>query len=364
MNPEHKNNNNLIIVLLSVMIVVLVIWITISMKSTSIIRNVDIDMEKYATLSKEELESEKLRQEIRGLTIEANVQVTPLQRLSSYATSITAIVAVVAALITIWKQISEQKNARQQREVESLRNLDTKFTAIIKDLSSDNISIEVTAIVMLLTFLRKEYSFFHDQVFEVILAHLKIDHDLKVYRLLIRAFEKAIRVKVEKNRTEGILEHLDLTNAYLYNVDLRGLNLTGADIAFATLRDADFSDAILFRVKGIEAELQDCNFIKADLQEARLDFTDVENAHFGGATLISTTFKNANLKYAKFYDARMQSAHLENSDLRGARFDGANINDAYFIGANMTGETLTSIKNAKNWHKAHFDERTKRKLGI
>ncbi len=67
-------------------------------------------------------------------------------------------------------------------------------------MSSDNISLEVTAIVMLLTFLREEYSFFHEQVYEVILAHLKIDHDMKVYRLLIRSFEKAIRVKVEKNQ--------------------------------------------------------------------------------------------------------------------------------------------------------------------
>jgi uncharacterized protein YjbI with pentapeptide repeats len=365
MNSERRSNNQtLLIILLSAVIVILMIWVGFSIKSKSIIRNVDIDMETYATLTKEELENAKLQQEIRNLVIQNNIEVTPLQRLSSFADNITAIIAIAGAFIAIWKQIKEQENARRQREAESLRNLDTKFTSIIKDLSSDNISIQVTAIVMLSTFLKEEFSSFYNQVYEVIIAHLKINQNMQARRLLIQTFEKAIRLKLKKNQESETLECLDLTNAYLYNADLRRLDLTCADIAFADLRDADFTDGNLFRVKGIEANLKNCHFINTNLQEGRLDYAIGENAHFGGAKLISATLKHANLKYAKFYDAKLQSAHLENSDLRGARFDGANINDAYFIDADMTKETLTSITKAKNWRKAHFDDRTKRKLGI
>ncbi len=356
---EGKHKNTLIIALLAVMSILLLIWIILSVRSTALVRETEQGIEDLLAMGSDELSNEKLRQEIRNLIIENNQLVSPWQQISSYATVFTVIVAIIGAFTTIWKQFSEQQRDREQREAESMRRLDEKFSSLVQDLGSDNTSLKVSAVVSLLTFLKEEYAQFHEQVYLVLLANLKIKQDLQVNRLLIRAFEKALQLKLEGKPPS---ESLDLTHTCLYHIDLSKLDLTSADMAFADLQSASFRGTKLFRVKGYQTKFTKATFTGADLGEARLMESDLESAHLHNTTLVASNLKKTNLKCAQFYGAKMQSAHLEGADLRGACFEQANLNDAYFNGATFDQNALRSIIKAYHWQKAYFDEDVKEKL--
>ncbi len=314
-----------------------------------------------ATSSKEgmtqsELEVEKLRQEIRQLEIENQRLDSPWETLSSYGTFLTAIVAVAGVFVTIWKQFLERQRDREQREAESRRRVDEKFSSIIADISSDNTSLQVSATISLMTFLREEYADFHEQVYLILLANLKVKHKLQVNRLLIQAFAKAIRLRMTSSESEDHLGEYDLTNTNLYRIDLSDMDLRNVDVAFAEMELANLERANLFRMKGYETNFKKAQFTDANLIEARLVKAILEEAHFHRVNLISATLKETNLQGAQFFQAKLQSAHLENADLRGARFEEANLNDTYFYGANFNAPALQSICRAYHWENAHFDD--------
>ena len=307
-------------------------------------------------MSQIELESEKLRQEIRQLEIENNRLNSPWQTVSSYITLITAAVAVAGVFVTLWKQFSERERDREQRESESRRRLDEKFSTIVANMGSENSSIQVSAAISLMTFLRDEYTEFHEQVYLILLANLKLKHNRQVNRLLIQAFEKAIRLKLETIRKLHDSQGLDLTDTNLYRIDLSGLDLSNIDIAFAELNLANLKSTILYRVKGFETNLEKARLTDAILNEARLAKANLEDAHLHRANLVSSNLKETNLRGAQFFQAKLQSAHLENADLSGAKFEQADLNDTYFQGAKFNLPTLKSICKAYNWENAHFDD--------
>ncbi len=351
-----------LVILLVILAVMLAIWIGLMVRSTYQVQETEKGIEHLEAMTKAELEAEYLRQDTRQLMIENNQLVSPWQQISSYATVFTVIVALLGVFTTIWKQFSEREQDREQREAESIRQLDEKFSSIIGDLGSDSPSLKVSAVVSLMTFLRDEYSQFHEQVFLVLLANLKIKQNLQVNRLLIQAFEKALRLKLKWILDSGSEETLDLTHALLYRIDLSGLDLSSADIAFADMQLANFRETTLYRVKGYQVNLCKAKFTNANLEEARLNEAILEYAHFHDVFMVSATLKNAKLKCAQFYNASLQSAHLEGADLRGACFEQANIDDAYFNGAVFTKDTLISITKAYHWQDAHFDDEIKIEL--
>jgi uncharacterized protein YjbI with pentapeptide repeats len=313
-------------------------------------------------MDKASLETEKLRQEVTQLQIENENATSPLQKYSSYATLLTAIVAVVGVFVTIWKQFTERQRDREQRETESRRRLDEKFSSIIADIGSDNSSLQVSATVSLMTFLRDEYKEFHEQVYLILLANLKLKHNLQVNRLLIQAFEKAIRLKINTLPKDNDLEGLDLTNLNLYRIDLSNIALKNVDFAFSELELANLEETNLFRVKGYKTNFRKAQFTDAILTEARLAKANLENAHLHRTNLVSSNLKETNLRGAQFYQAKLQSAHLENSDLKGAQFYEANINDAYFNDAKIDAQAKRSIIKAYQWKLAHFDEKVMNEL--
>ncbi len=356
---EGKQKNTLIIALLAVLSILLLIWIILSVRSTALVRETEQGIEALLAMESDELTNEKLRQEIRNLIIENNQLVSPWQQISSYATVFTVIVAIIGAFTTIWKQFSEQQRDRAQREAESMRRLDEKFSSLVQDLGADNTSLKVSAVVSLLTFLKEEYAQFHEQVYLVLLANLKIKQDLQVNRLLIRAFEEALRLKLEKGPPS---ESLDLTHTCLYHADLSKLDLTAADMAFADLESASLRGTKLFRLKGFQTKFTKATFTDANLGEARLNEAIMEFAHLHNANLVAADLKETNLKCAQFYGAKLQSAHLEGADLRGACFEQANLDDTYFYEAVLDSQALRSIVKAYQWPMAHFDEKIKEKL--
>lgn len=305
-------------------------------------------------MTQDKLEAEKLRQEIRKLEIENRRLNSPWETLSSYATLLTAIVAVAGVFVTIWKQFLERQRDREQREAESRRRIDEKFSSIIADIGSDNTSLQVSATISLMTFLRDEYAEFHEQVYLILLANLKVKHKLQVNRLLIQAFSKALRLRIAS--ADDPLEEYDFTNTNLYRIDLSGMALKNVDVAFAELELANMERSNLFRMKGYETNFKKAQFTDAKLIEARLAKANLEEAHFHRANLVAATLKETNLQGAQFFQAKLQSAHFEKADLRGARFEEADLNDTYFTGATFNTPALQSICRAFHWEQAHFDD--------
>ena len=322
---------------------------------------------EVANQTQQKLQEEKLRQEIRKLRLENDKADSIWGQLLSLGTLLTALATVTGACVTFWKYIDERSRQqtldRQQRETESLRRLDEKFTAVVGNLGAESSSIQASAAVSIISFLKPEYQSFHEQAFMILQANLKIDHPEAVKDLLEAAFEKALHLRVQSAQEKGQPLKPDLSRIYLVRADLSGgLDLTEADLGFAQLRGANLTEANLFRVRGMEVNLEKARLSRANLSEARLRKAHCQAAQFHEANLVAVDLKEADLRKVQFFQARLQSAHLEQADLTGAKFEEAELNDTYFIGAKMDGNTLKSIFKAKNWQKAHFDEAVKGKL--
>jgi hypothetical protein len=265
------------------------------------------------------------------------------------AALVTAAVAVAGVVITVWAQLVQQAGERR-------RQLDERFTGIIAELGSKSAAVQAGAAVSIISYLAPEYRRLHDQVFLVLLANLKLNHGEALNRLLVAAFERAMRVCVPEIRKRTPDFELDLSHSNLYRAELAGLDLSGADLGHAKLRAADLSGSNLRRAQGWEVDLSKARISRAELPEARLRKANLNGCQAHEANLMSARLEETDSSEAEFYRARLQSAHFEDADLRGARFEQADLNDTYFNGARLDERALKSIAKARNWRKAHFDE--------
>ena len=363
MSPEARNRLKWVAVPFMLVLTLLVISLLVILKPSWEQQSSVFVNDQLQSMNQQELQNERLRQEILKLQLENKKRNSFWELLPSYATIITTLVAVIGVFVTIWRQINERELDRKQREDESLRRLDERFTSIVSNLGSESAAIQAGAAVSILTFLKPEYMVFHNQVFMLLLANLKIQHSDAVNKLLIGAFEKAIRIHWQSLRKQDEQFELDLSRAHLDRIDLSNTDLTGADLGFTELGHANLTDAVLFRARGFGAQLEKARLSRANLNEARFREANFRGAQFHGSNLVAADLKETDLEEAQFYQARMQSAHLDKAKLRGAKFEQANLSDAFFYGADLNEYTLRSILKAFNWQKAHFDEDVKAKLG-
>jgi uncharacterized protein YjbI with pentapeptide repeats len=324
------------------------------------------------TETRQELENNKLRQETIKLRLENQKLSSPWVLLLEYGPLLTALVAVGGFIFTFWKQIAEnqrqgrldytqREHDRQQQRDELQHKLEEQFSAIITNLGSESSSLQASAAVQIMGFLRPEYRNFHAQAFLILYANLKVQHNQNLQqnrtlgKLLVSAFEQAIRTQVSNRVPQNSLTPIDLSRSYLNRAQLQNLDLTAADIAFSDLRGANLTGTSLFRVRGYAVHLEKARLSRATLGEARLRKAFLNDTQFHEANLIAADLREANLSKAQFQQAKMQSAHLDRADLTGARFEHADLNDTFFFGATIPTATLKSILKAKNWKKAHYD---------
>lgn len=295
-------------------------------------------------------ETEKIEAEIgqsTGLRGFVAVVAAPL-------TGFAAILAIGVSLIGLWR---EQRNQRRQREDAQRQQTEQKFASALLSLGSEQEGVQAGAAVSMLTFLEPQHRALHAQARWAILANLKVKHSLVVHRLLVHAFEKAVRGH------ELEPSDLDLSDAFLSGADLRGHNLEGARLERADLSEANLGGASLRNVKGRCAVLARATVTgKADLFNARLMEAKGARANFGGANLVNAHFEEGDFEKAVFAGCRLQAAHLEGARLHGARFEGANLADTYFLGADLDQSCLETIAKAENWTKAHFSPATLTRL--
>lgn len=323
--------------------------------------------------SLKQLESAKLRQEIKKLEIENQKLGNNWSTIIGLAPFLTSVVALFGVFITLWKHLSEQSRQRdldrKNLEDDRIRRFNDKFNSIVENLGSDSPAIQASAAVSIQTFLKPEYLEFHDQVFMILMANLKVQHSDVIRQLLTAGFEKAIRVKSEliASENEKIEEKdekiiLDLSGCILDHADMSKINLGWANLRGASLQHANLKESCLIRVRADGANLECLKGTGVDLEKARLKGANLSGAVFRDANLKWVHLEEANLSNCKFEHSLLQGAHLENSVLTGAHFEQANLNNVFFVGAELDITSMTSIVKAYNWRKAHFDPDIREKL--
>ena len=211
------------------------------------------------------------------------------------ASLITALAAVVGVIVTVWRQLAQQAADRRLR-------LDDKFTSIVAELGGQSTAIQASAAVSITNFLKPRYRDFHEQVLMVLLVNLKLDRTDVVNSVLIKGFEKAIRMRLRSAGGSGAQSRqglsyrgyyraasslfvtafrkamripakpardrdaqsgVDLSHCNLYRADLSGLGLSNADLGFTRLQGANLTGADLSRAQGWRANLRGLDMIRA-----------------------------------------------------------------------------------------------------
>lgn len=306
------------------------------------------------------LEQQKLRAEIRQLELQNESDSGWKEGLSTWVAPATAAAALIGALVAGFGFIHQRGLDRDQRERESVRRLDERFSAILADLGATNQAVQAGAGVSLLTFLRPEQDAYHRQVRLVTLANLKVRQgDDPVVGLLVTVLEQALRTPAPLEPAE-----VDFDRAYLKDADLSGLDLRSATLVEANLKGADLRNVKLRGVRGYKAILEGAYLAGTDADLAGADFDEVQapRAVFHEADLTSAKFRKASLAGARFESARLQSAHFDDADLRGARFQNADVNDTFFPGATLDEPTLRTLLNARHVWDAHYSPEVEAEL--
>ena len=361
------------VLMLSRKIINLILLVSIALGATLTVSFAEERLPSTLAESREQLELAKLRQEIRKLEIENKKLRNEWDTIVGLAPFLTSVVALLGVFITLWKHLSEQSRQRdldrKNIEADRIRRFNEKFNAVVGNLGSESPAFQASAAVSIQTFLKPEYSEFHDQVFMILLANLKVQHSDVIRQLLTAGFEKAIRVKSEivaaeneqiEEKDEKII--LDLSGCTLDRANLAKINLGWANLRDASLLHANLKEACLIRIRGEGANFEFLKGTGANFEKARLKGANLTGARFSAANLKWVHFEEANLSNCKFEQVLLQGAHLEKSVLNGAHFEQADLNNAFFIGAVLDITSMTSIVKAYNWRKAHFDPEVRGKI--
>ena len=316
---------------------------------------------------------EKIKQEVKKLQNE-NQTTHLIDIIPSYAGILTALVAIIGAIISFFKFIKEKQNEIEQKKEENKTRVAAKFDSIIKKLSSNNESIKATAAVSLLTFLKKGYEEFYDQVYLILLVNLKMRLSDNINRILLKTFEKAIRLKFETDRPPAQNDEenkftleLNLTRMNLYRINLSELKgISNIDFSFSKLNRASLVGCKLIKSEGFKTDFSGARLSRSNMLEGRFNESIFEETHFHETNLVSAKLKNSNLKKAEFQRADLQDAHLDGAEIFGAKFEQANLNNTFMRGIKYNESDLLSILKSrdKSWQKAIFDLETKKKLDL
>lgn len=201
--------------------------------------------------------------------------------------AILGIIAVVIGTIINeyikWKGIKSDETLRYEYQ--------KSFEKVVGDLSSENISLQLTAAVLLRRF------FSIEEMKEG--GNFLKDESISVISSLLRTLPASV---FQKTVGDGL--------AY-------AKNLTGADLQRTNLQD------VCLEGKKERLILDGCDLFMADLSYALVKNVDAVNAYFYHAILLKTKFKDCNLNFADFRNTDLTKVSFEKVNLYKAKFDGA-----------------------------------------
>ena len=307
-----------------------------------------------------QLENEKLIQEIRQLEISNQNQSSPWRYWIILAPTLVGVAAILTFGLGWWTQRSESRRQRErdrvERENENIKEFDSRFASVVRNLGSDSVSLQVSAAAVLTIFLDDRYIGFRDHIIRVACANLRVGRSSVVRDLLIDVLGVALTNRYGADSIQSSGERIDVSDADLRRFTIVNVRLREsffAERADLTLSKLDYCD--LWKSDLRQAKLAEASLRHANLGQARLDQAVLMHARLGGCRATSASLRGADARFAMFQGASLQSAHFEEADLRGARFDGANLADCYFLRAKLDADALRSILKGQRWRSAHFD---------
>lgn len=163
------------------------------------------------------------------------------------------------------------------------------------------------------------------------------------------------------------LSHADLQDADLRGADLRGADLKGAKLSGAKLSDAKLRGAKLDGAKLDRENLKEVLSQKLNLKGVNLSGLDLIELDFHGINLQKVNFRGTKLNKADLRKANLEKVNFRKADLREtklqeAKLKGAELTFSDFRGAE--GLTVAQVKQARNWHRAFYDNGLRKALGV
>jgi uncharacterized protein YjbI with pentapeptide repeats len=251
-----------------------------------------------------------------------------LQLLSALA------IPIVPAVAGFWftaqqeahQQVTEERRAEAERDLEEQRAQDTALQAYL------------------------------DQMSALILEEsLRDSEEGSEARTLARARTLTVLGTLDPRRKRSVVEFLyesslidkadpivDLSNADLSSVNLRLKDLSEADLSEADLSEADLSNAHLDDANLSNAVLRDADLSSADLSDANLTLANLSDANLSSATLSDADLSIATLNRTDFSAAILRGAYLN-----GASLLDANLSYADLRGASGVTETKLALQYVK-----------------
>jgi uncharacterized protein YjbI with pentapeptide repeats len=318
------------------------------------------------------LDKDKLQAEVEQLHQQNSPAVGDTLRVNA-GVLLSTLVLVLGGLFGVFKWLQErrdaEKNARKERRVERRKRAEERFQAAVTALGADKEGAQLGGAVLLRTFLRPGYAQFYLQIFDLVVANLRLprtpfERDVAttpeepvllppLTQTLIIVFKEAIpRAREETQRisdrdnTIPDPQSLDATgvmldNAYLSCADLKGAWLLQASLRAADLTGARLEGAYLNQADLTGAHLDGAVFISKTVPPADLVGATLVNATLTGATLTGTDLTEATLIKARLTGAYLDLAILTRADLTGANLEQADLTRADLTEATLTDAIVT-----------------------
>lgn len=295
------------------------------------------------------LNKEKLAQEVQQLKNQNEPD--PLGWLRTNASILlSTLVVVIGGLIGLFRWLGDRRDEQEKRQEDQRTDREKRdedrFQTAIAGLGSQDVQARIGAAVMLRTFLKPGYEQFHEQIFALAVANLRLppsadsstDPDLPdpLSQELMLVFKESYPLARKQ------LEQESVEKGYT-TVDYKSLNASSVQLNNALLSRADLSHAYM-----VKASLK-----KATLNEADLKETDLESANLDGAYLLSADLTGANLRFADLTEANFRGADLSGADLYRATLTDSKLENA----KSLKGTQMYDVKGLS----AEQQEECKRK---
>lgn len=283
------------------------------------------------------------------------------------ATLLSSLVLAIAGIFTLFRYFrdlrSEQKKQREDRQAEREKRDEERFQAAITGLGDEKEGARISATSLLRTFLSPGYERFYLQIFDLIVANLRLlrtSNTLQgsttlpsaLSQSLITTFQEAFPRVRDLPKTKPDLfsfgpEYLDarlvqLDNGYLRNADFAQMRMPQASLRNADLSGANFSGA----------DLRGADFTGAKLKGTKLNGAKLHDANFSGATLSEIDFSNTPLFRIKLKDAKLREIDLRNIalfevDLQGASLLEVDFQETVLTDVNFRGAAFHNVNFQK-----------------